>query len=118
MSIEYKVFVSGLNLKTDKKDLEESKRLLSEHFQDCGDIEQVFVKPTFAFITFKSEEARDQALKLKNSTFMEKNINVSLPKDKQQTFTKYEPALKKSVSEDRSGILPSHLVLKSKISLI
>ena len=82
MNSEYKVFVKGLTLKTESKnEMDESKKLLSQHFEKCGKVTRVFIKNDFAFITFETEEARDDGLKLKGSLFQEKSIDVVLPKD-------------------------------------
>jgi RNA recognition motif-containing protein len=61
--------------------VEEAKRLLTQHFEGCGNISRVFIKSDYAFINFETEEARDEALKLKGSLFQEKSIDVTLPRD-------------------------------------
>ena len=77
MQSENKIYVKGLTLKSEtNKELDEAKKLLREHFEKCGTITRIYIKDDFAFITFETEEARDEAVKLNGSTFQDKSIDV------------------------------------------
>jgi RNA recognition motif-containing protein len=103
MQSEYKVYVKGLTLKSEtKKEADEGKRLLREHFEKCGSITRIFIKNDFAFISFETEESRDEAVKLNGSIFQDKPIDVKVSKDNRTEKPKEESNWGVSDKNDKS----------------
>jgi RNA recognition motif-containing protein len=102
MNSEYKVFVKGIQMKSESSnEMEETKKMLFEHFEKCGKVTRVFIKSDYAFVNFETEEARDAALKLKGSYFQEKSIDVCLAKDQRTENTKRD--YKRLTSDNDAG---------------
>ncbi len=102
---KYKIKVKGLTLKTDThKDVEEAKKLLREHFEKCGTVTRVFVKEDFAFIDFETEEARDEAIKLKGSTFQGNPIDVWISKPRKDDRNKDQVGWVDSKKDNSSNL--------------